>query len=675
MNYIYLTQSLLYRLIWLSILFLVLVRCSGSGSSTNPSQSISVTDIENDTVPKLSKEWEWSCDSDTLCRFRFAINQSQTHIFSENDDYSSETTKIEELGDKDEGMYYLHVQAKDLSGNESNVKTALFILELPRSSASEISLVLVDPIPQANSLYRSHTPTIEVRRDGGESLGLNQQLKFYNAENCNSLNAISDLMAPKTNILSAPLTTNYLHHGIHNIYVGIRTKVQNGQDSFECGTKPLSYVVYDPIVTGHKFSCRLNATGSVKCWGKNDEGQLGQGNSNESGKEAIGDGTNEMGNNLPAVNLGNNRTARFITAGIQHVCAILDNNSVKCWGKNDQGQLGQGNSNESGKEVIGDDINEMGDNLPEVDLGENRTVKVIAAGGDYTCAILDNNDLKCWGKNNEYQLGIALNTKTYGDDADEMGDNLPKVDLGDHYTAKAVSAGNDRACAILNNDSVKCWGRRGFLDTESDETPLFIEIQTSDPNLGRPYNVNLGVGRTAKIVTAGGYHTCTILDNDQVKCWGLNDEGQLGLGDTENRGDDLNEMGDNLPEINLGVDRIAKAITAGDKHTCAILALGNDHFVKCWGYNGKGQLGLGDVHSRSDEEDENVGDLQEVDLGSTLIVKAIAAGDEHTCALLGDADDVKCWGYNDKGQLGQEDNDSRGNEPNEMGDNLSEIKL
>ena len=92
--------------------------------------------------------------------------------------------------------------------------------------------------------------------------------------------------------------------------------------------------------------------------------------------------------------------------------------------------------------------------------------------------------------------------------------------------------------------------------------------------------VALGTGRTAVAITAGNYHTCALLDDGSVKCWGYNDYGQLGLGDTADRGVGAGEMGDSLPAVALGTGRTAVAITSGSYHTCALL---DDASVKCWG--------------------------------------------------------------------------------------------
>ena len=140
------------------------------------------------------------------------------------------------------------------------------------------------------------------------------------------------------------------------------------------------------VTAGFQFSCALLYDGSVKCWGENYGGQLGLGDMNDRG-----DGANEMGLDLPAVNLGTGRTATAIQSGLNHTCAILDNGSVKCWGLNDSGQLGLGDM-----ENRGDGTNEMGDYLPTVDLGTDvlgvaHTAKKISLGFNHSCAILADN--------------------------------------------------------------------------------------------------------------------------------------------------------------------------------------------------------------------------------------------------------------------------------------------
>src|SRR5262245_12982480 len=93
----------------------------------------------------------------------------------------------------------------------------------------------------------------------------------------------------------------------------------------------------------------------------------------------------------------------------------------------------------------------------------------------------------------------------------------------------------------------------------------------------------------------GAFHNCALIDGGAVKCWGMNSAGQLGLGDTNWRGDGPNEMGSTLGYVPLG--RPAIAVSAGYMHTCALL---DNNQVKCWGNNGDGELGLGDTNSRGD---------------------------------------------------------------------------
>ncbi len=130
-----------------------------------------------------------------------------------------------------------------------------------------------------------------------------------------------------------------------------------------------------------------------------------------------------MGDNLPVVDLGTGRTAKAITSGYHHNCAILDNDSLKCWGTRSNGQLGYGHTND-----LGDNSSEMGDNLTVVDLGTGRTAKAVTLGWRHSCAILDDDSLKCWGSGGDGQLGYG-HTNDLGDNSSEMGDNLPVVDL------------------------------------------------------------------------------------------------------------------------------------------------------------------------------------------------------------------------------------------------------
>jgi hypothetical protein len=257
-----------------------------------------------------------------------------------------------------------------------------------------------------------------------------------------------------------------------------------------------------------------------------------------------GNDPGEMGDSLPAVSLGTGRTATAIAAGHNFTCAVLDDASIKCWGRSDSGQLGQGDNASRG-----DAAGEMGDNLPAVPLGTGRTAAAIDLGSNAACALLDDASIKCWGNNASGRLGLG-DTANRGDAAGEMGDNLPAVSLGTGRTARSVSAGSAHGCAVLDDGTAKCWGVNGSgrlgLGTASSRGAIAGDMGDALPA------VSLGTGRTAADISAGDTHSCALLDNGTVKCWGSSASGQGGRGDTDARGDIPGEMGDALPSIDLG---------------------------------------------------------------------------------------------------------------------------
>lgn len=411
------------------------------------------------------------------------------------------------------------------------------------------------------------------------------------------------------------------------------------------------------IVSGSGHSCVRFATGKVKCWGDNALGQLGLGDTRIRGDEA-----GEMGANLPSVDLGLGRTALQITAGRAFTCARLDDGTVKCWGHNSTGQLGQGDTQNRG-----DQAGQMGASLPAIDLGAGRTALQISAGAAHACARLDNNSVKCWGNNPTGELGIG-DVVRHGDEAGEMGANLPAVDLGAGRTALELYAGNQMTCARLDNATVKCWGNNaqgqlGLGDTQHrGDQPGEVAAQAA---------VDLGAGRTVLGVATNFTHACARLDNGTVKCWGVNAGGELGQGDIQNRGALAAQMGASLLAIDLGPGRTVLAVTAGSEFNCARL---DDSSVKCWGAAAQGQLGLGNAQSRGNAAGQMGASLPAVDLGVGRTVIEVAAGDFHTCARL-DNGTVKCWGYNLTGQLGLGDKLNRGNAPGQMGAALPVVVL
>ena len=242
--------------------------------------------------------------------------------------------------------------------------------------------------------------------------------------------------------------TNAYQKDICTIIVNAVTDIL-GYDSY---VKQLSLTLTKPnpvqIVSGISHSCVNFEGGGIKCWGNGVF--LGLGSKSNRG-HSIG----EMGSNLPFVNLGERKRAKSIAAGNQHTCAILNDDSLKCWGSNGDGQLGYGDT----------DIRIAPEATTVVNLGSGKTAKAISTGGSHTCAILNDGSLKCWGNNGNGQLGYEDTTQRNAPETTMV------VNLGSGKTAKAISAGGGYTCAILNDDSLKCWGSNGFGATWNTVTP------------------------------------------------------------------------------------------------------------------------------------------------------------------------------------------------------------
>ena len=414
------------------------------------------------------------------------------------------------------------------------------------------------------------------------------------------------------------------------------------------------------ISAGNRHACAVLYDSTIKCWGLGFNGQLGYGD-----QESRGDETGELGNQLPTVDLGTGRTALQVSCGTAHTCAILDNSSVKCWGSGFVGQLGYGV-----QEIRGDGAGEMGNNLPVVDLGAGLTATQISAGGTHTCAVLSDASIKCWGQGRFGRLGYG-DEENRGDGSGEMGNALPAVDLGTGRTATQVACGSAHSCALLDDGTIKCWGAGfngplGYGD---------IDSRGDGPNeMGNNLlPVDLGPGRTAVYVStqALSSSTCAILDDGNLKCWGRGFEGQLGYGDKISRGDNPGEMGSDLPTVDLGSGRTAVQVDAGSFHTCAVL---DDATVKCWGRNDFASLGYGDTEARGTDPGQMGDELLPVDLGTGRTVTQVSVGGIFTCALLDDAT-VKCWGSGNSGELGRGAISRIGGAPGEMGNNLTAIDV
>ena len=350
------------------------------------------------------------------------------------------------------------------------------------------------------------------------------------------------------------------------------------------------------ISKGAGHVCAITENGSISCWGWNHRGQLGIGSSGDSGKDYEGFPTP-----TPTASLGEGRTAVAISAGRIHTCALLDDGSVSCWGDNYNGQLGDNSTTNRNAPT------------PISSLGEGRTAVAISSGGWHTCAILDDGSVSCWGDGYNGKLGDGTD--------DESKTPTQTSSLGEGRTAVAISSGADHTCAILDDGSVSCWGQNSYGqlgDGTNDES------KTPTPTS------SLGEGRTAVAISAGDSHTCALLDDGSVSCWGSNWDGELGDGSTAHRNAPA-------PTTSLGNGRVAVDIDAGYYHSCAIL---DDGSVSCWG----SATTLFDITNLTSPT--ATGDIRD---GMRAI--AISSDFNSVCVILEDSS-YSCWGSNEHGQLG-----------------------
>ncbi|MDZ4676553.1 MAG: hypothetical protein SGI74_03505 [Oligoflexia bacterium] len=275
---------------------------------------------------------------------------------------------------------------------------------------------------------------------------------------------------------------------------------------------------------------------------------------------------------------------------------------------------------------------------------------------------MSDNSIKCWGYNGYGQLGLDDVTQR----AIPPATGVTAATLGANPVAVAV--GYYHTCALLSTGKIKCWGYNGFGELGQGHANNLGDFAGEMAAL--PV-VNLGTNYTASAISTLANATCAIVTvgaTTGVKCWGYNLYGQLGLGDNINRGDSAvanHEMGDLLPFVNLGTGRTPVSISTGYYHACVIL---DNNATKCWGYNGYGNLGYGDVTQRGSAVNQMGDLLLNLDFGS-LTAMDVYLGNQSSCAVLSDGS-TKCWGYNGFGELGVGHTGSVGNANGQMGVNI-----
>lgn len=210
--------------------------------------------------------------------------------------------------------------------------------------------------------------------------------------------------------------------------------------------------------------------------------------------------------------------------------------------------------------------------------------------------------------------------------------------------AAALTSGGLHTCVLLTDGHVRCWGLGGEGRLGYGDT---ADLGDDEPASAAG---DVPLGGSALAVTAGNSHTCALMAAGGVRCWGDGQLGGLGYGNTDDVGDD--EPPAVAGDVALGGSAVA--VTAGDGHTCALLASGH---VRCWGANYWGQLGYG--HTQAIGDDEVPATAGNVPLGG--LATAVAAGSRHTCALLVSGD-VRCWGIGSYGKLGYGSTESIGDD-------------
>ena len=287
------------------------------------------------------------------------------------------------------------------------------------------------------------------------------------------------------------------------------------------------------VSLGAAFSCALMTSGQVKCWGANQAGQLGIGS-----KLTIGDQPGEMGSALAAVGLPSHPLQ--ISAGTDHVCAMYFGEGIRCWGIALNGELGF-----NAGSAYGDASTEL--SPPLVNLGSGFSPQRVAAGAQHTCALSFGGTIKCWGSSFWGQLGYG-DTVSRGRSPSTMGDNLPTVPTGGFVSA--LSVGMHTTCVMQGGGRVKCWGLGGHLGQPTLTSYDIIGDQPGEVSPSLPY-VDLGTSVRLRSLSTSGSTFCGLLTDQDVKCWGHNWFGELGLGDNAIRGDEVADMGDNLPRLPL----------------------------------------------------------------------------------------------------------------------------
>ncbi len=450
----------------------------------------------------------------------------------------------------------------------------------------------------------------------------------------------------------------------------------------------------------------------LKCWGNNHVGQLGLGDDFDH----RGDEPGEMGDNLPAVDLGTDVTVISVYAGSAYMCALAQRSSgkrfVTCWGSRSFGVLGRGDDKQS--TATGDERHEVDFGTDEA--GDDLNILSLAVGERHNCVILEakasgKHLLKCWGDNGESsehgKLGLGVHYgNSWGDEPGEMGDDLPAIPLGTYkgetLSPVQMALGTSHTCVLgkipSGEHAIKCWGANKYGELGLGHTDNQGHTKESAPAKLDP--VLLGTYKGEDIdpifVAAGFDHTCAlgkIPSGEQVlKCWGRNTYGELGYGDKgdkKSRGGDPSTVPAELDPVVMGTESDPLEpvyVTLGGEFSCAFAKrTGGEVVLKCWGRNSFGKLGLG-IESGTLHADlvtkPDPAKIDPVNLdfeGKPTEAQSIDVAHNHVCVISKVAANdfiLRCWGHNAKGKLGFGNKEvSYGETPETTPDKIAPVSL
>ena len=291
---------------------------------------------------------------------------------------------------------------------------------------------------------------------------------------------------------------------------------------------------------GYGHACALGAngaSGAMKCWGDNTAGELGDGTFT----------SHYLAANVPGLQSG----VATMAAGAGHTCAVTSAGGLKCWGRNEYGQLGDGTTTDRA--------------VPTDVVGLASGVAAVAPAGTRTCALTTAGGVKCWGGNGVGELGDGTTFERH-----------TPVDVNglSSGVAQLAHGGYKHMCVLTMNGGVKCWGYNNHGQLGDGTTPITPRLAPGDvPGL---------TGGVAQI-SLGNAHTCARMTTGGVKCWGDNLWGQAGTS-----GPFTIPSPSDVSGLGTGVASLA----VGSEHSCATKTDGS---VSCWGHNNVGQLGRGNI--------------------------------------------------------------------------------